>query len=300
MSQPQRAPFAHYRQILAAHGFRPSRRRGQNFLLDPTLHRAIAEAGAIQARDLVVEVGAGLGFLTHELALRAARVVAVEIDERLAAILTREIAGWGDAGARVRLCIMDALAGSVWNPDLRDIVREERARAGGDVRLVANLPYSVAGPLLANLSLWDEPPAGGAVLIQDDVAERITAAPGNRAYGGLSVLVQAGYEVAIPRRVGRAVFWPRPAVDSAILTLRRRASSSWLALGRPEREEFARFVRVVFGQRRKQIGNVLDAALAAVGRGPATDLPAAISSLRPGTFGWERLLGMWAAAPRLP
>src|SRR5690606_34306023 len=103
-----RAPFQRYRELMAAHGFRPSRRLGQNFLLDPSLHRAIADAVEVGAEDFVLEVGPGLGFLTRELLARADRVLAVEIDPRLAAILRGELATLR-GGERVELIEGDVL-----------------------------------------------------------------------------------------------------------------------------------------------------------------------------------------------
>ena len=112
MTAPGRSPFGRYRDLLRARGFRPSRRLGQNFLLDPSLHRALADAAAVEAGDLVLEIGAGLGFLTRELARRRARVVAVEVDPRLHGILAEELPAFPDAGRGVRLCLGDALDSS--------------------------------------------------------------------------------------------------------------------------------------------------------------------------------------------
>lgn len=245
----------------------------------------------------MVEVGAGLGFLTRELASRAARVLAVEVDARLAAILEREIAGWGEAADVVRLCPMDALAKGRWNPELIELLERERGQRRW--LLVANLPYSVAGPLLAGMTTLAAPPDAGAVMLQEEVALRLTAEPGTSDYGALTVQLQACYDVKLVRRVGREVFWPRPAVGSAVVSFGVRADSPVLARSPEERAAFARFVRGVFGQRRKQLQNSIKAALKAAGRGPA-DLPVGLADQRPAVLTWDTLVEIWDTAPRLP
>lgn len=297
MSSPRRAPFSRYRDLLASHGFRPSKKLGQNFLLDPALQRWIAETAGVGPADTVLEVGVGLGFLTRELARRAAAVVAVEIDSRLADIFTAELAGWGEERERVHLVRTDALEAGGWHPR---VVCELEAHRGDRLLLVANLPYSAAGPLLAAMPAQRRPPDGGAVMIQDDMARRIAAEPGTPEYGGLSVVVQASYEVRVVRRVGPDVFWPRPGVESAVLSLRRRADGALQARAPGERAEFGRFVRALFGQRRKKLGNVLDRACAEVGRERPPELPAEVADQRPGALSWDKIAEIWAQAPSLP
>ncbi len=244
-----RPGFARYREILDAHGFRPSKKLGQNFLLDPSLHRAIADAAEITAGDVVLEVGAGLGFLTRELACRARRVVTVEIDDRLATVLRDEVASWSD-GDRVQLVHHDALAGPGVAPAVADAVRE----AAGDrpVAVVANLPYAVSGRFLgAMLGGTDLAVDRAVVVIQLELAERIAAGPGSRDYGSLSVLAQARGTVELVRRIGRDVFRPRPKVDSAVLRL--RCGERALPDG------FAVFVRRMFEGRRKVLRHALRA-----------------------------------------
>lgn len=252
-----RAPFARYRELMRRHGFRPSRKRGQNFLLDPGLHRVIRETSGLQGRDLAVEVGAGLGFLTRALAERAAAVLTAEVDETLVSILRQELDLGSDRPGRVRLWAGDVLEGGRLAPGFQAALEEERAKVAGDVVLAANLPYAVAGPLLAEFAMLAEPPRSGAVLVQFEMAERVAAGPDERAYGALSVLVQTVFEPEVVRRVGREVFRPRPRVDSAVLALRRRPDA---AVEPGDRRRFAGLVRALFSFRRKRIRAALRAA----------------------------------------
>ena len=293
-----RANFAHYRDLLESYGFRPSRRLGQNFLLDPTLHRAIVEDAGVRPGDVVLEVGPGLGFLTRELAAAGADVLAVEIDSRLFEILEDERDSWGEAGKRVELLHASALAGSGWNPV---VVEALAARAAGrPVRLVANLPYAAAGPLLATAGTLTTPPVSGAVMVQLDLAQRLIAGPGTPEYGAPTVMFSLTYQAKIVRRVGSDVFWPKPKVGSAVLGFEARLDTPFAAMVPSERAAFAGFVRALFGQRRKRLSNTLPAALEAVGRGIPPDLPSDWMGLRPGVLERDQFLRMWSGAPRLP
>lgn len=239
-----RGPLARYRQLLGEVGFRPSRRLGQNFLLESGLHRAVVEALAPEATDLVLEVGAGLGFLTRELAARC-RVLAVEVDHRLCQLLTRELS----AEPNLRLLQADVLARSRLNPEVVAVLEEELRRASGRLLVAANLPYAICGPLLAALVTMDSPPARMVFMVQLEFAQRLAAAPATKDYGSLSVLVQLGYAVKVLRRVGPEVFWPRPRVASAIVALCRRPDAENLS------GDLAHFLRRVFSARRKKLRN---------------------------------------------
>ena len=246
-----RAPLAHYRQMLAQKGFHPSRRLGQNFLLEPELHRVVLNAVDPQPKDLVLEVGAGLGFLTREL-IRRCRVLAVEVDGRLCQLLEEELGG----RQSLRLLQADVLCRSKLSPQVIAALEEERRRCAGRFLVVANVPYAISGPLLAALLTMPSPPAAMGLLVQLEFAQRLTAEPAQKAYGSLSVLVQLGYDVRLLRRVDAAVFWPRPQVDSAIVHLQQRQGGTGI-LNRPaaERQSFAGFVRQLFCSRRKMLKN---------------------------------------------
>ncbi len=248
-----RDSFAHYRALMDSMEFKPSRRLGQNFLLDPTLHRVLVDAADPQPEDLVLEIGPGLGFLTRELAGRC-RVLAVEVDARLHSILVGELRDFVDGGSSVRLLHCDVLQRSRLHPEVLAALAEERQRQPGRLLVVANLPYAISGPLLAELCCLERPPDAMAVLIQLELAQRIAAGPGTREYGSLSVQLQLAYQPQLLRRVGAQVFRPRPQVDSAMLQLSpRQDGCADLLAG--ERRELGEFLRQAFASRRKKLRN---------------------------------------------
>ncbi len=254
-----RESFAAYRARLDAVGFRPSKRFGQNFLLEPTLHRAVADAAGLACGDVALEIGAGLGFLTRTLASRAVHVVAVEIDARLARILREDL---GAPDSRIELIECDALAKDdrLALPVEAALVRAREAYPGARLVVASNLPYAVAGPLLVALAVRGaaDAVAGIGALVQLELAERFAARPGTSEYGSLPALLQALYQVRIDRRVGREVFRPRPNVDSAIVSFRARVDRAPSLAGGPARAAFARFVRELFAARRKTLRHALD------------------------------------------
>jgi len=284
-----RAPLAHYRGLLAQVGFRPSRRWGQNFLLQPALHRVLVEALAPASGDLVLEVGAGLGFLTRELVAHC-RVLAVEVDNRLCELVTRELGG----NEHLRLVHADVLSRSRLNPEVMAALRQEQEHCPGRLLVGANLPYAISGPLLAALVTMPSPPAAMALMVQLEFAQRLTATPGTKDYGSLSVLAQLGYDVRLLRRVGAEAFWPRPRVDSAIVHLGQRQDGNGILSWRsPERLQLAQFVRQLFCGRRKKLRNagVLRVAVQRVG-----DLATAAGDLleqRPDAVPPTELLRLW-------
>ena len=288
MPNEGRDSFASYRERLDALGFTPSRRLGQNFLLDPSLHRVLVEAVCPQTADLVLEVGAGLGFLTRVLA-ESCRVVAVEVDNRLQGILAAEREGYPGGGETVQLVNADALVRSRINPVVLEAVARARSTQPAQSRfmVVANLPYAIAGPLLAELAALAEPPSEMAVLIQLELAQRISAVPGTREYGALAVQLQLAYRPRLLRRVGAQVFRPRPKVDSAMVHLEPREDGS-LHRSAEERREMGVFWRHLFASRRKKLRN------AKVLQGKSgSELSAAILDCRPDTVAPEDLLALW-------
>jgi 16S rRNA (adenine1518-N6/adenine1519-N6)-dimethyltransferase len=207
------------RALLAAHGIDPVRLRGQHFLIDPNLVDAIVRSAEVDAGDCLLEIGTGTGILTDSLVDRAGRVVTCDIDARLQEI-TRALRPWPPS---VVFLHADILAGKhALNPE---VIGRWRAEAEPDLRcrIVANLPYAVATPLLANL-LWQGIEMHDAVvLIQKEVAERFVAAPGTAAYGPVSIAVQLLAEARVLRNVGPQVFWPAPKVSSVLLRLAPQA-----------------------------------------------------------------------------
>lgn len=240
-----RPPWSFYRGALEARGFRPSRKLGQNFLVDENMVRAIARDSGTRAGEFVLEVGPGCGFLTRELLARGARVLAAEIDGRLADVCRATlggIAGW-------ELVLGDALAGKHrLAPAL-----EERLPTEGPWRLVSNLPYSAGTPIVCLLARLAHPPVSMTVLLQRELGERMVAAPGSPAWGALSARLQISYAANLVRVVPAGLFWPRPKVESAVVHLALRDD----ALPLQEALAFDEFLTGLFARRRQSLARVL-------------------------------------------
>ncbi|HEX5692397.1 MAG TPA: 16S rRNA (adenine(1518)-N(6)/adenine(1519)-N(6))-dimethyltransferase RsmA [Roseiflexaceae bacterium] len=245
------------RAALRALELRPTRGMGQNFLIDPFALSTIVEAAELAPEDTVLEVGPGLGVLTWELLQRARRVVAVELDRRLEARLREEFAG----AAHFTIVQADILKTAPeellqrWNvPTL------ERSNVGTLYKVVANLPYAITSAVLRHFLEASRKPELVVVLVQWEVAQRITARPGD-----LSVLahsVQLYAEPEIVARVPAASFLPAPAVDSAVLRLRVRPRP---AVDVDDVNQFMRVIKAGFLQARKKLSNALPSGLASMG-----------------------------------
>lgn len=285
----EREPFSRYLDLMAAVGFQPSSVRGQNFLLDPTLHRWLAAEAAAGPRDTVVEIGVGLGFLTRELVRTAGHVVGIELEPRLLAIATRELGDVPNFTGHV----LDALSGPGRSlaPVIADALDAAPA-AGGAGLVVANLPYSISGPLLAAFTALPTLPERAVLLVQKEMAERVAAAPGSPDYGGLSVLVQALFKASVLRDVSPQVFRPRPKVVSSVLRLERRHDAPRQLATVDRRVEFGRFVRALFQQRRKALRTTLARALASVAMPPRL-LPAGDQMRRAEELATDAIVELW-------
>ena len=226
--------------LLERHGVRPSRALGQNFVVDPNTVRRIVRLAGIQPGDHVVEVGAGLGALTLALVETGAEVTAVEIDRYLIPVLDEVLAA---VEPRPQVVHADAL-----ELDWAEVL------AGAPVwQLVANLPYNVGTPLV--LDVLDHVPAVERmlVMVQREVAERLAARPGTKAYGIPSVKVAYWAEAEIVGRVGPTVFLPQPRVESALVRITRRAAPATDA----DPDALFELVRAGFGHRRKMLRGAL-------------------------------------------
>lgn len=202
-----------FRERLDAVGFRPSRRLGQNFLLDDNLIRAIVRDAQLEPHATVVEIGVGCGLLTRELVHAGASVIAIEIDARLLPI-ARELVGQMSASAPVQWIEGDVLAGKhAWNPAVL------AALSRGPWHLVSNLPYAVSAPVLALAAFHEPGPRSATVLVQREVADRLCAEPGTPEWGPLSIAVQLAFAPQLVRNVPPSAFWPRPQIDSAVVRL---------------------------------------------------------------------------------
>jgi 16S rRNA (adenine1518-N6/adenine1519-N6)-dimethyltransferase len=252
---PIRQTQSYLRGLFAGLGISPQRRLGQNFLIDLNIHELIVSAAEVSSQDVILEVGSGAGALTTILASRGAEVIAVDVDRAMARLTAEAVAG----SPNVRVLHLDALAGKhVIHPAVLDSVRQALAAGkAGAFKVVANLPYHVATPLITNMLVHPELcPALLVVTIQREMADRLCAAPASPAYGAVSVVVQALAEVSIERALPPSVFWPRPQVDSAVVAIRpdpqKRASVADVA-------GFHGLVRRVFQHRRKCLRHALAA-----------------------------------------
>ncbi len=234
--------------LLAAHGLRPRRSWGQNFLHDHNKLAAILDAAAVQTGDRVLEVGPGTGTLTAALLEAGARVTAVEIDPGLYDILRDQ---FGEDNDRWCLIHGDVLDGKhCLNPQMVSALSPEPGTPY-PFKLIANLPYQIASPLLINLCADWPTMKLAVVMIQREVADRITAT-GGKEYGPLSVMVQAMCTAERIAALPPSCFWPKPKVDSAVIRLVRRP--------RPltdDPQRLARFCQTLFSKRRKQLGTIL-------------------------------------------
>jgi 16S rRNA (adenine1518-N6/adenine1519-N6)-dimethyltransferase len=230
------------RELAGRLGVRPSKRLGQNFVIEPGTVRRVAALAALKPDDVVLEVGPGLGSLTLALLeAGAGQVVAVEIDPLLAAELPRTIASRAPhLAGRVGVVAADAL----------HVAADDRpAVFGSPSVLVANLPYNVAVPVLLHL-LAALPGLGrGLVMVQAEVADRLCAGPGSRVYGAPSVKLAWFAAARAAGPVPRSVFWPAPNVDSRLVAFTRRDPPATTAA----REEVFAVIDAAFGQRRKTL-----------------------------------------------
>jgi 16S rRNA (adenine1518-N6/adenine1519-N6)-dimethyltransferase len=238
-------------------GIRPETRHGQNFLIDLNLLDVLLETAELDDSDVVLEVGTGLGSLTARMAERAAEVVTVEIDPRLYQLAAEELVSYSN----VTQLQQDALKNkNNIEPAVLGVVREKLAAGSGRrFKLVANLPYNVATPILSNLLATDPTPVSLTATIQKELADRIVAEPGTKDYSALSIWMQALCDIRVVRVMPPQVFWPRPKVQSAIIHIVPSATRrSRLA----DPGHFHTFVRSLFLHRRKFLRGVLISALA--------------------------------------
>ena len=240
------------KQRFAEVGIRPDKRRGQNFLIDLNLQDLLASTADVGPRDVVLEVGTGTGALTAQLAERAAWVVTIEIAPQLYQLASEQLIDYPN----VTILHQDALKNkNTLHPNLIAAVRE-RLVEEPDCRfkLAANLPYSIATPVLSNLLSSEIVPDSMTVTIQKELADRIMAPPGAKDYNALSIWVQCQCHTSLVRVMPPSVFWPRPKVNSAIIQI---VPDQKLRDKIPDLDFFHTFVRSVFLHRRKFLRSVI-------------------------------------------
>jgi 16S rRNA (adenine1518-N6/adenine1519-N6)-dimethyltransferase len=228
-------------------GTHPKHRFGQNFMTDGNIVRQIAEVAELKPIDQVIEVGPGTGTLTDELLPRCARLVAVEVDRDLSQHLRQHFAN----EPKFELIEGDALNGKhAVNERL-----QERVLQAGPWKLVANLPYNIASPLIIELLILGVETL--VFTVQKEVADRLRAGANDDAYGPLSVMASTLATVEVLRTIPPGVFWPAPKIDSALVRMRRREPG---LVQNSDAKDFGIFVHAVFSYRRKTLKRALSEA----------------------------------------
>ena len=246
--------------LLAEHGFHFSKAKGQNFLIAPWVPQSIAEEAGVDETAGVLEIGPGIGPLTQQLALRAKKVCAVEVDERLKPILNMTVGEFDN---------LEILWGDVLKQDVAALVAEKFQ--GLRPMACANLPYYITSPILTAL-LEAECFDSVTVMVQKEVAQRIAAAPGTADYSAFTVFCQYYAEPNLLFDVPAHCFLPQPKVTSAVIQLKVRKDRNWDIL---DQEVFFRLVRASFAMRRKKLSNGLASGFPELGKSGAAEVIAA-------------------------
>ena len=253
---PETAPrqtLSYLLRLFKSRGIRPKNKLGQNFLIDLNLLGIVVRSAELTRDDLVVEIGSGTGSLTSRLSEQAGAVLSVEIDPDFHSMASEALAG----RTNVRLVHADILKNkNQLNPlVISELNGLRQNSAFARLKLVANLPYAVAAPVVSNFLLSEFSFERMVVMVQLEIAERLMARPGSKDYGALTVLVQSLADVEpLRRRVPAAAFWPRPQVASAIVLI-RPDSEKRRRVGDPVR--FRNFLRDLYTQRRKNLRGAL-------------------------------------------
>ena len=246
MAEQRLTDVAYIRDLLSRHGFSFAKKLGQNFLINPSVCPRMAEACGASPDTGVLEIGPGIGVLTRELARRAGRVVAIELDDRLPPVLRETLAGQDN---------VTVVQGDCLKLDLAALIRERFCAM--PVSVCANLPYYITSPIVMRLLESRLPVTNITVMVQKEAAERLCAAPGTRAAGAVTLAVNYYAEAEVLFSVSRGSFLPAPNVDSAVIRLHVRQQPPVDV--RDERVLFS-LIRAGFGQRRKTLPNALCSA----------------------------------------
>lgn len=247
-----RQTLSYLRQLFADHGIRPKTKLGQNFLIDLNVVDLVVRTAELTRDDLAIEVGTGTGGLTARLVEAAGAVLSVEIDPAFYQLAGETIT----ESERVALINADILESkNLLNPEVLTVLDRLRQTPGvSRLKLVANLPYAVATPVISNFLLTGLPIERMVVMVQWEIAERMTAVPSTKDYGSLAVLVQSLADVQIVRRLPPAVFFPRPEVESGIVLIRPNPAKR-AAVG--DVQKLRHFLRELYSHRRKNLRGAL-------------------------------------------
>ncbi len=241
--EPYLGKAAYTKAVLQAHGIHARKRYGQNFLIDEDVLWATVDAAGICEEDFVLEIGPGIGTLTQYLSYRAGKVLAIEIDTSLLPVLADTLAGYPDT---------EILTGDFMKIDLPALISEKNG--GKPVKVAANLPYYITTPILMKLLESPVPITDITVMVQKEVADRMTAGPGSKDYGALSLAVQYRARPEVVRVVHPSSFMPQPGVDSAVVHLSMYETPP---VSCADEELLLSVIRAAFNQRRKKLGNAV-------------------------------------------
>ncbi len=257
MSQsPEIGSRTRTRAIMEKYGIHTKKSFGQNFLTDLNVLNNIVTAANITKDDNVIEIGPGIGALTEQLAQAAGEVLALEIDTDLIPVLDEVLAPYDN---------VTVLNQDVLEANLPALIQEQFTDLTKPVKVVANLPYYITSPILMNLLASPVNWAAICVMMQKEVAQRLTAAPGTKQYGALTLAIEYQMDAKIAFDVSRRVFVPSPNVDSAIVVLTPRKQQ--LAVQPFDKQKLFGFIRGCFAHRRKSLWNNLQGV---IGKQPAT------------------------------
>ena len=243
------------RAIMEKYGVRTKKSFGQNFLTDLNVLKNIVEAADITSNDNVIEIGPGIGALTEQLAQSAGEVLALEIDQDLIPVLKEVLSPYDN----VKVINQDVL-----QANLPELIKQEFKDPTRPIKVVANLPYYITSPILMNLLASPVNWATICVMMQKEVAQRLTAKPGTKQYGALTLAIEYQMQAKIAFDVSRKVFVPSPNVDSAIVVLTPRTDP--LPVQPFDKQKLFGFIRGCFAHRRKSLWNNLQSV---IGKEPA-------------------------------
>ena len=234
------------RALLSAHNIRPKKHFGQNFLADPNIAGMIVKRSEIGPDDVVLEIGAGLGALTIPVALKARKVFAIEKDRHIIGILRVEMIA-------NRLSNVEIIENDFLKLDLKAMLKT----SGQKVIVMGNLPYNISSQVLVRVVSFRKMVSRAVLMFQKEMAQRITASPGSKAYGRLTVMLKYSSDIKKIADINASSFYPKPKVDSEVLEIRFKREPEYLA----DDETFLyRVVKAAFGNRRKTLKNALFAS----------------------------------------
>ncbi|XZE43722.1 16S rRNA (adenine(1518)-N(6)/adenine(1519)-N(6))-dimethyltransferase RsmA [Pirellulaceae bacterium SH467] len=251
----ERQTYTYLSRTFEAAGMQPKTKYGQNFLIDLNILDILARGADLQRTDVILEVGTGMGSLTKRIAPHVGHMITIEIDRELQVLAARELA----ENSNVTMLTFDALRNkNHLRDEVMETVREKLALfPGAKFKLVANLPYNVATPIISNLLTVDPLPERMVVTIQKELAERIVSPPSCKDYSALTIWMQSQCDCEILRNLPPTVFWPRPRVDSSILRIIPNAAKRERIV---DLDYFHKTLRALFFHRRKFLRSQLATA----------------------------------------